>query len=91
MEFSLSELMPQAYVSLIKIGLDESLTAAEKKEGMSEQLRSELSGPLSKQINERVDCSFIPEALEGKVLKVVANKLIDEFVESAVHGGDGAP
>ncbi|CAM9877610.1 unnamed protein product [Scytosiphon promiscuus] len=90
MEFSLGALMPQAYVDLIKIGLDERLSAAEKKQGMSKLLRGELSDPLAKQLNQRVDCSFIPEALEGKVLKVVAQKLVDEFIESAVHDGDGA-
>lgn len=30
MEFSLHALMPEAYVKLIKIGLNESLTAAER-------------------------------------------------------------
>ncbi|CAM9696845.1 unnamed protein product [Hapterophycus canaliculatus] len=58
---------------------------------MSKILRGQLSSPLSKQLNERVDLSFIPEAIEGKVLKVVANKLVDEFIESAVRGGDGEP
>lgn len=58
---------------------------------MSEHLRAELSDPLSKQLNDRVDCSFIPEAIEGKMLKVVANKLVDQFIESAVSGGSGEP
>ncbi|CAM9906941.1 unnamed protein product [Hapterophycus canaliculatus] len=91
MELSLQAFMPEAYVELIKVGLNESLSAAERKEAMSELLRGQLSDPLSKQLNERVDCSFIPEPIEGKVLKIVANKLVDEFVESAVQGGDGEP
>lgn len=34
---------------------------------MSALLRGELSEPLASQLNERVDCSFIPEGIEGKV------------------------
>lgn len=30
-------------------------------------LRGELADPLARQLNERVDCSYIPEGIEGKV------------------------
>ncbi|CAN0493953.1 unnamed protein product [Ectocarpus sp. 12 AP-2014] len=84
MEPSLSALMPPAYVDLVKVVLDETLTAAERKERMSELLRGELAVPLSRQLNERVDCSYIPESMEGKVLKIVAEKMVNEIVASAV-------
>ncbi|CAM9108135.1 unnamed protein product, partial [Ectocarpus fasciculatus] len=84
MEPSLMALMPAAYVDLIKIALDETLAAAERKERMSELLRGELAVPLSRQLNERVDCSYIPESMEGKVLKIVAEKMVNEMVKSAV-------
>ncbi|CAB1098715.1 unnamed protein product [Ectocarpus sp. CCAP 1310/34] len=84
MEPSLSALMPPAYVDLVKVALDETLTAAERKECMSALLRGELAVPLSKQLNERVDVSYIPESMEGKVLKVVAEKMVNEIVAAAV-------
>eukprot|EP00903_Cladosiphon_okamuranus_P012386 g11608.t1 len=89
MEPSLNAILPPAYVELIKIALKERLTHEQRKERMSKILREELSAPFASQLNERVDCSFIPESIEGKVLKVVANKLVDEFVESALDKDDG--
>ena len=83
-EPALLAIMPTVYVTCVKLALDESLSLEERRSQISDLLRTELSVPLSRELNERVDCSFMPEKIEGKVLKVVANKVIDEFVEWTV-------
>lgn len=83
-EPALHAIMPTVYVTCIKMALDERLSLKERRERISDLLRAELAEPLSRELNERVDCSMVPEGLEGKVLKIVANKVIDEFVEWTV-------
>lgn len=83
-EPALLAIMPTVYVTCIKLALNESLSVKERRSQISDLLRAELSVPLSRELNERVDCSLVPEKIEGKVLKVVANKVIDEFVEWTV-------
>eukprot|EP00904_Undaria_pinnatifida_P010692 jgi/Undpi1/6753/HiC_scaffold_21.g09232.m1 len=83
-EPALLAIMPTVYVTCIKLALNERLSLKERRSQISDLLRAELSVPLSRELNERVDCSFMPEKIEGKVLKVVANKVIDEFVEWTV-------
>ncbi|CAM9916256.1 unnamed protein product [Ectocarpus sp. 12 AP-2014] len=83
-EPSMQAIMPDVYVRCIKKALDETETIKNRRKHISTILRGELSEPLTRQLNERVDCSGIPEKWEGKVLKLVSNKVIDEFVEWTV-------
>lgn len=83
-EPSLNFLLPEVYVRCLKIALDETLHIKKRRENISEILRGELADPLAKALNERVDCSILPEAIEGQVLKIVANKIIDKFVKWTV-------
>lgn len=76
--------MPDVYVRCIKLALNEDIHLKERKDQISDLLRGELSDPLTRQLNERVDCSILPENLEGQVLKIVSNKIIDKFVEWTV-------
>lgn len=83
-EPSLLAIIPEVYVMCIKLALDENIPIKERRKSISDKLRAELSEPLSRQLNERVDCSMIPERVEGQVLKIVANKVIDQFVDWTV-------
>lgn len=87
-EPALGRLMPEVYLTCIKLALNEELHVKERRKLISKLLRGELAGPLSRELNERVDIRFIPERLEGMLLKVVANKVIDEFVDTTVGGVD---
>lgn len=83
-EPALNMLLPEVYVGCIKLALNEELHIKERRKQISDTLRAELSEPLSRELNKRVDCSMIPENLEGAVLKIVTNKIIDKFVEWTV-------
>jgi hypothetical protein len=83
-EPSLAAILPAVYLEILKIALNERMSVDERRKGISSRLRKELAGPLAEALNERVDASMIPERTEGRVLEVVANKIIDEFVEKCV-------
>ncbi|CAM9811308.1 unnamed protein product [Pylaiella littoralis] len=83
-EPSLQAIMPAIYVRCIKIALNETQSIKERRDNIARHLRGELSAPLTRELNERLDCKIIPEKWEGKVLAIVANKVIDEFVEWTV-------
>ncbi|CAM9791514.1 unnamed protein product, partial [Scytosiphon promiscuus] len=87
-EPSMNAIMPQIYVRCIKLALNEAHSIKDRRKEISRILRGELSEPLTRQLNERVDCSIVPEKWEGKVLKVVSDKVIDEFVEWTVSEVD---
>lgn len=83
-EPSLLAIMPTVYVNCIKLALDETIPLKDRRNQISDQLRAELSEPLARELNERIDIPVLPEGLEGKLLNVVSNKVIDEFVEWTV-------
>ena len=83
-EPALQAILPTVYVACIKLALDESVPIDERKDQISDMLRNELSDPLTRELNERIDMKLIPENLEGVVLKVVSNKVISAFVEWTV-------
>lgn len=83
-EPSLLAIMPAVYVACIKLALNEEVPIQDRKDRISELLRAELAGPLARELNERVDVNMIPEKMEGAVLKQIAKKVIDEFVEWTV-------
>ncbi|CAM9496295.1 unnamed protein product, partial [Laminaria digitata] len=83
-EPALLAILPAVYVTCIKLALDEAVPIDERKDRISDMLRAELSDPLTRELNERIDMSLIPENIEGVVLKVVSNKVISAFVEWTV-------
>lgn len=83
-EPALLVIIPEIYVQCIRLALNERLPIHERRDQISDLMRGELSEPLARQLNERVDMSIVPENLEGTVLKVVANKVIDRFVQWTV-------
>ena len=87
LEPSLLAIMPAVYVACIKLALDEKMPLQERKDRISELMRAELAGPLARELNLRVDVKLVPEKMEGAFLKVVSNRVLDEFVESIVGRG----
>ena len=83
-EPALLSILPTVYVTCIKLALDEAVPLDERKDRISDMLRAELSDPLTKELNERIDMTLVPEKIEGVVLKVVSNKVISAFVEWTV-------
>lgn len=83
-EPALLAIMPIVYVTCIKLALDETVSLKDRREQITELLRAELSEPLSKELNDRVDIAFVPERWEGGLLKIVTDKIIEEFVEWTV-------
>jgi hypothetical protein len=73
--------MPRAYLESLKIALSEHVSLAERRSQITGIMRAELSGPLATELNARVDASMIPENVEGKVLRVVADEIVEEFVK----------
>lgn len=83
-EPSLGAIMPRVYLNAIKTALDEKMSVRDRKDKISRLLRGELAEPLALQLNERIDSGILPEQVEGKVLGLVANQIIEEFVEWTV-------
>lgn len=83
-EPALRMLMSEVYLDSIKLALDECLPLKERRKRISHLIRGELAEPLSRELNKRVDCTMIPERVEGVIFKVVSRKIIDEFVEWTV-------
>ena len=83
-EPALQAILPAVYVACIKLALNEEVPLDDRKDQISDMLRAELSDPLTRELNERIDMTLIPENLEGVVLKVVSNKVISAFVDWTV-------
>ena len=83
-EPSLSKILPEVWLNCIKLVLNEELDVKDKTDQISEMVRGEYSEPLSRELNERIDVSLIPEGIEGKMLKILSNKVLDEIVEWTV-------
>lgn len=83
-EPALRMLMSEVYLDSIKLALNESLPLKERRKRISHLIRGELAEPLSRELNKRVDCTMIPEKVEGILFKIVSRKIIDEFVEWTV-------
>ena len=85
-EPALQSILPGIYVACIKLALDETVHIKERKDRISDMMRGELSTPLTKELNKRIDMSLVPENIEGVILKVVSNKVISAFVDWTVGG-----
>lgn len=69
-EPSLRVIMPDIYVECIRIALQEGVSAAQRREQISERLCGELEPGLTRELNERVDSSLVPDRWEDDLLKV---------------------
>lgn len=90
LEPSLGAIMPAAYLSVLKIALCERRSVAERRDAVTRILRAELSAPLADALNERVDSSLLPENVEGTVLRLVADEVVEEFCHMIIGEIDEA-
>lgn len=76
--------MPRVYLDSLKIALNERLHLRERRDQITNKMRGELSGPLAHELNRRTDVKVLPENIEGKVLRVVADEIVEQFVKVLV-------
>eukprot|EP01025_Chloroclados_australasicus_P011571 TRINITY_DN1505_c0_g1_i1.p3 TRINITY_DN1505_c0_g1~~TRINITY_DN1505_c0_g1_i1.p3 ORF type:complete len:150 (+),score=25.98 TRINITY_DN1505_c0_g1_i1:216-665(+) len=81
---ALESILPMVYLECIRIALNEEMTSDQRRAEISQRLVAELNAPLAKQLNDRVDVSFIPESFEGTALEKVSEKIIQKFVKWTV-------
>jgi len=84
LEPALNSVCGPVYAKAIKTALNESLSIQQRRKEITELLRGELSLPLAEELNRSIDISVLPEGSEGAVMKVVADEMIEEFVEWVV-------
>eukprot|EP00173_Palmaria_palmata_P004614 Plantae.Rhodophyta-Palmaria_palmata.ctg6638.p2 GENE.Plantae.Rhodophyta-Palmaria_palmata.ctg6638~~Plantae.Rhodophyta-Palmaria_palmata.ctg6638.p2 ORF type:complete len:136 (-),score=47.43 Plantae.Rhodophyta-Palmaria_palmata.ctg6638:292-699(-) len=90
LEPALRACMPDVYLVSLKIALDENKSKKVRQLEIRDLMRAEFSEPLSSELNARVDMSLIPEEAEGKVLKVVADEIVEQFVKIVIGEIDEA-
>lgn len=90
LEPALGAIMPRAYLRCLKIALSERLSVRQRREQVTEIMRGELSAPLADALNERVDASLLPENVEGTVLRLVADEIVEEFCQMIIGEIDEA-
>lgn len=83
-EPAMRAICPAPYVECLKIALKEGLSSSEKRRKISTILRGELEEPLAKRLAGNIDVALLPEDAEEALMKVVAQKVIEEFVEWTV-------
>lgn len=80
--------MPRSvYLRSLKIALDEDKSKNVRQREIRDLMRAEFSEPLATELNSRVDMSLIPEEVEGKVLTVVADEIVEQFVKIIMYVG----
>lgn len=84
LEPALRSLCPKPYVDCLKLALNENLPIVEKRHQISAILRGELETPLAQQLSGSMDVALIPEEVEEALMRQVAQKIIEEFVEWTV-------
>lgn len=84
LEPALRAICPTPYVECLKIALTEGVPIEQKREQISAILRGELEQPLARELSGNMDVALVPESVEERVMKVVAQKTIEEFVEWTV-------
>jgi|UniRef100_A0A7S4G473 hypothetical protein len=85
MEPSLLAIMPPDYVEIIKLCLNEKLSANEKLPLISALFKKNLRDPLAAALNERVDIPVLPESMEEWFLEKAVEEMIDEGVEHTLQ------
>lgn len=83
-EPAMRALCPAPYVECLKIALKEGLSSNEKRKKISTILRGELEEPLAKRLAGNMDVALLSENAEEALMRVVAQKVIEEFVEWTV-------
>lgn len=84
MEPAMRAICPDPYVDCLKLALQEGVPADQKRREISRILRGELEEPLALQLAGSMDVALVPEHVEEGMMKVVAQKTIEEFVEWTV-------
>lgn len=84
LEPALRAICPAPYVECLKIALTEGVPVEEKRERISTILRDEMERPLARELSGNMDVALIPENVEEGVMRLVAQKTIEEFVEWTV-------
>eukprot|EP00667_Euglena_gracilis_P031398 EG_transcript_45390 len=85
MEPSLRAIMQEDYVQVIRLCLDDKLTANEKLPKIAALLKKNLSAPLTGELNKRVDIPHLPESMEGWFLAKAVDEMIEEAVEHTLQ------
>lgn len=84
LEPALRVICPRPYVECIKIALTEGVPIEERREKIARILDSELSAPLAREMNGKLDVDLIPESVEQRILDVCCKKIVEEMVEWTV-------
>lgn len=83
-EPALRAIISHDHVHCIKVALNESLDVDERATRISSVMRGEMSEPLSRELDRRIDSHLLPRRVEASFFRTIANKIIDEFVEWTV-------
>ncbi|KAL7555323.1 hypothetical protein ACHAWF_019009 [Thalassiosira exigua] len=97
---ALEDICGAVYAKAVNIMLDEDTPLPKRRKEIAKLLRRELSKPMARELNERVDFDLLPESWEGKALKIVVDKLIagsvklivceiDERIEESLTKAEG--
>jgi hypothetical protein len=86
LEPSLQALCGVIYTDAIKKALDESMPPKQRSKEVTTLIQGELTSPLAKQLMERSDVlNFLGSHHETSVMRLVANKILEESVEWIVE------
>lgn len=88
LEPSLLSVMPQINVDMLKLLLAEGMPLKARRARLVDLVHQQLAGPLTEALNERVDVSMLPERAEGKVMRKIVERLLEEVVEWSVNEVD---
>lgn len=88
LEPSLLSIMPSINVEMIKLLLAEGMPLKTRRARLVDLVHQQLAEPLTEALNERVDVSMLPERAEGKVMRKIVERLLEEVVEWSVSEVD---
>lgn len=81
LEPALRAICPDPYVDCLKIALQEGVPTEQKRGQISQILRGQLQEPLARELAGNMDVALVPENMEENLMRVVSQKVIEEFVE----------
>lgn len=88
LEPSLLRVMPKINVEMIKLLLAEGMPLKTRRARLVDLVHEQLAEPLTEALNERVDVSMLPERAEGKVMRKIVERLLEEMVDWSVSEVD---
>lgn len=88
LEPSLLSFMPEINVEMLKLLLAEGMPLKTRRARLVDLVHRQLAAPLTEALNERVDVSMLPERAEGKVMRKIVERLLEEAVEWSVNSVD---